>query len=71
MVPEPVRVRGHPALAAAAGDDLVGAGGGKRPPVADAQPQLRPVRLRVAGPGPQVAVQAAGRLMADLDGPGP
>src|ERR1035441_9952918 len=70
VVPEPVRVHGHPALPAAAGDDLVDPGSGQRPPVARAEPQLRPVRLRVPGPGPQVAVQAAGRLMADLDGPG-
>jgi len=28
------------------------------------------VRLRVPGAGPQVAVEAACRLMADLDGPG-
>jgi hypothetical protein len=40
------------------------------PPVADSQPQLRPVGLRVPGPGLQVAVEAAGRLMADLDRPG-
>src|SRR5580700_8684439 len=70
MVPEPVRVHGHPALAAAAGDDLVDARRGQRPPVVHAEPQLRPVRLRVPDPGSQVAVEAAGRLMADLDGPG-
>ena len=70
MVPEPVRVHVHPALAAAAGDDLVDAGGGQRPAVVLAEPQLGPVRLGVPGAGPQVAVQAAGRLVADLDGPG-
>ena len=40
------------------------------PPVVHAEPQLGPVCLGVPGAGPQVAVEAAGRLMADLDGPG-
>jgi len=70
VVPEPVRVHLHPALSAAAGDQLVDPGGGQRPPVVDAQRQLRAVRLAVPGAGPQVAVQAAGGLVADLDGPG-
>jgi hypothetical protein len=70
VVPEPVRVDVQPALAAAAGDELVDPGRGQRPPVARAEPQLRPVRLRVPGPGPQVAVEAASCLVADLDGPG-
>src|SRR6185312_15457763 len=68
--PEPVRVHGHPALPAAAGDGLVDAGRGHRPPAVHAEPQLRPPGLRVPGAGPQVAVEAAGRLVADLDGPG-
>src|SRR5216683_49423 len=38
VVPEPVRVHVHPTLPAAAGDDLVDAGGGERSPVADAEP---------------------------------
>src|SRR5690348_14682714 len=70
MVPEPVRVHPHPALPAAAGDDLVDAARGQRSPAVYAEPQLRPPGLRVPGAGPQVAVQAAGRLVADLDGPG-
>ena len=70
IMPEPVRVGSHAALPAAAGHDLVDAGRGQRPPVAGAQPQLRPVRLGVPGAGPQVAVEAAGRLVADLGGPG-
>ena len=71
VVPEPVRVGGHPALPAAAGDDLVDAGGGERPAAVHAEPQLRPPGLRVPGAGAQVAVQAAGRLVADPDGAGP
>src|SRR5271154_2212094 len=70
MVLDPVRVHVRAALAAAAGDDLVDAGRSQRPPVIDAEPQLRLPGLCVPGPGPQVAVEAAGRLMADLDGPG-
>jgi hypothetical protein len=65
-----VRVHGHSALAAAAGDDLVDPGPGQRAPVIQAEPQLRPVRLGVPSAGPQVAVQAASRLMTDPDGPG-
>src|ERR1039457_996174 len=38
VVPEPVRVGVHPALPAAAGDDLVDAGGGERPWVVHAEP---------------------------------
>jgi hypothetical protein len=67
MVPEPVRVYLHPALAAAADDHLVDALGGHRPAVADAQPQLRPPRLGVPGPGTDVPVQGPGALVADLD----
>ena len=70
VVAEAVRVGVDAALPAAAGDDLVDARRGQRPPVIHAQPQLRPLGLRVPGAGPQVAVEAAGRLMADLDGPG-
>jgi hypothetical protein len=67
MMPEPVRERVHAALLAAAGDHLVDPGGGQRLPAARAQPQLRPPRLSVPGPGPQVPVQAPGRLVADPD----
>jgi hypothetical protein len=70
VVPEPVRVGVHCALAAAAGDHLVDAGGGQRLPVVHAQPQLRPPGLRVPGAGAQVPVQAEGGLVADLDDPG-
>jgi len=45
-----VRVHGHPAWPAAAGDDSVDAGRSQRPP--------------------DVTVEAAGRPVADLDGPG-
>src|SRR5208282_2561643 len=47
MVPEPVREQIHPALAAAAGDHLVDAGGGQRLAVARAEPQLRAPGLPV------------------------
>src|SRR5271166_5901004 len=67
VVPEPVRVHGHAALAAAAGDHLVDTGGGQRLPVVHAEPQLGPPGLGVPVPGPQVPVQAAGCLVADLD----
>ena len=70
VVPEPVRIGGHAALAAAAGDDLVDPGGSERPAAARAKPQLGPPGLRVPGAGAQVAVQGAGRLVADLDGAG-
>src|SRR5271170_5936353 len=70
VVPEAVRVGGHAALAAAAGDDLVDAGGGERPAAARAEPQLGLPGLRVPGAGAQVAVEAAGRLVADLAGAG-
>jgi len=69
-VPEPVRVHLDPALPAAAGDQLVDPGGGQRPPVTGAQRQRRAVHLGVPGAGPEVAVQAAGSLVADLGGPG-
>src|SRR5208282_3110465 len=70
VVPEPVRVHVDAALAAAAGDDLVDAAGGHRTPVADAKPQLRPVCLGVPGADAEVPVEAAGGVVADLDGPG-
>src|SRR6266702_2952548 len=70
MVPEPVRVDIHPALPTAAGDHLVDAAGGQRPPVADPEPQLRPVRLRVPGADAEVPVEAAGGIVTDLDDPG-
>src|ERR1035441_5494176 len=69
VVPEPVRAGVHAALLAAAGGHLVDAGGGQRLPVAHAQPQLRPPRLRVPGPGADVPVQAPGRLGTDPDDP--
>jgi hypothetical protein len=69
VVPEPVRVGVHAALAAAAGDQLVDACGGQRPPAADSEPQLRPVSLRVPGTGTEVPVQAPGGLVADPDDP--
>src|SRR5580658_9554135 len=47
VVPEPVRVGVHPALAAASGDHLVDAGGGQRLPVAGSEPELRPPGLAV------------------------
>jgi hypothetical protein len=69
VVPEPVRVGVHAALASAAGDHLVDAGGGQRLPAAGPEPQLRLVRLRMAGAGADVAVQAPGGLVADPDDP--
>jgi hypothetical protein len=69
-MPEPVREHIHSALAAPAGDHLVNAVGGQRPPVSGAQPQLRPPRLRVPGPGADVLVQGAGAVIADPDDPG-
>jgi hypothetical protein len=53
-----------------AGDDLVDAGRGQRPPVVHAEPQLGPPGLEVPGADAQVAVEAAGRLVADPDGAG-
>src|SRR5271165_1963512 len=49
MVPEPVREYVHAALGAAAGDHLVDAAGGQRPPIARPEPQLRPACLRMPG----------------------
>ena len=69
VVPEPVRVHGHVALAAAAGDQLINPGGGQRLPVIDPEPQLVPPGLGVPGTGPQVPVQAPGGLVADPDDP--
>ena len=60
VLPEPVRIGVHAALAAAAGDQLADPGGGQRLPVAGPEPQLGPAGLGVPGPGPQVPVQAAG-----------
>jgi hypothetical protein len=42
VVPEPVRVQVHVALPTTAGDHLVDAASGHRPPVVAAQPQLGP-----------------------------
>jgi hypothetical protein len=69
MMPEPMRADRDSALAAAPGGHLAAAVGGQRPPVVNSQPQLRPVRLGVPGPDAQVAVNAAGGLMADPDDP--
>src|SRR5208282_2648406 len=70
VVPEPVRVHLDAALAAAPDDDLVDPAGCHGPPVAGPEPQLRPVRLGVPGADAEVAVEAAGCVEADLDGPG-
>src|SRR5215467_2284147 len=69
MMPEPVRVHAHPALPAAADDHLVDPVRRHRPPVIDAQPQLRAPGLRMPGPGAQVPVEGARGLVADLDDP--
>ena len=69
MVPEAVRVHLHAALSATAGDHLEDPAGRERPPVTGAEPQFRAVRERVPGAHPQVADQAAGGLVPDLDGP--
>ena len=71
MMTEPVRVHGHPALAAPPGDHLVDAVRRHRPPVVHPQPQMLPPGLGMAGAGPDVAVQAAGGLAADPDNPRP
>src|SRR5580693_323213 len=55
VMPEPVREHLDPALAPAAGDDLVDAAGGHRAAVVDAEPQLRPVLLGVPGSDPDVS----------------
>src|SRR5271157_1792791 len=70
VVPEPVRVHVDAALAAAPDDDLVDPAGCHGPPVADPEPQLRPVRLGVPGADAEVPVEAAGGVEADLDDPG-
>ena len=57
-------------LPAAAGDDLVDPGRGQRPPVVHAEPRLRLPGLGVPGAGAEVAVEAAGGLVAYLDGAG-
>jgi hypothetical protein len=65
-----VREHINAALAAAPDDDLVDPAGCHGPPVVNAEPQLRPVRLGVPGADAEVPVQAAGGVEADLDGPG-
>src|SRR6516162_2620326 len=70
VMPEPVREHLDAAFAAAAGDDLVDAAGGRRAPVVYPGPQLRPVGLGVPGADADVPVQGAGGVVADLDGPG-
>jgi hypothetical protein len=59
MVPKPVRVDIHAALAAA-GNHLVDPACGHRAFAADLEPQLRPVRLRVPGAYAQIPVKDAG-----------
>ena len=71
MMPEPVRPGIHPGLPTAAGDHLVDPVRGHRPAVAHPQPQLRPPRLRMPGPDPQVPVQGTGSLVPDPDHPRP
>jgi hypothetical protein len=67
VVPEPVRVDGDLGLLAAAGDHLVDAVGGQRLAVACAEPQLGLPGTGVPGAGAEVAVQADGGVVADLD----
>src|SRR5260221_4950915 len=69
MVADPMRIDRDPALAAAPGDHLVDAVGGHRRPVVHAEPQLRPACLGMPFADPDVAVEAARGIMADLDGP--
>src|ERR1700733_13027679 len=71
VVAEPVREHADAPLAAAPGDDLVDPAGGHRPPVVPPEPQLRPVCLGVPGPDPEVPVEGAGGVVADLDRAGP
>jgi hypothetical protein len=69
MMTEPVRKHGHPALAAAAHNHLIDAVRRHRAPVVHSQPQLRPVRLGMPCPDPDIAVKADGGLVADPDDP--
>src|SRR5258708_35757787 len=69
MVAEPMRIDRDPALGAARGSNLVDAVGVHRRPVVHAEPQLRPVCLGMPFADPDVAVEAARGIMADLDGP--
>jgi hypothetical protein len=69
MMTEPVRMNGHPALAATPHNHLVDAVRRHRAPVVDPRPQLRPVRLGVPCPDPDVAVEGDGGLVADPDDP--
>src|SRR5258708_25393940 len=71
MVAEPMRIDRDPALAAAPGNHLVDAVGGHRRPAVHAQPQLRPACPGMPFADPDVAVDAARGIMADLDGPPP
>jgi hypothetical protein len=65
MMLESVRVHRDAALLPAH-HDQVDPGRSQRAPVADAQPQLRPLGLRMPGPDTDIAVDAPGGLMADL-----
>src|ERR1039457_6906834 len=69
MVTEPMRVNLHPALPAAPDDHLVNAAGGHRPPVVHPEPQLRPERLAMPGPDPDIAVEPASSLAPNPDDP--
>jgi hypothetical protein len=71
MVPEPLRPGIHAALPAAAGDHLVDPVRSHRPAVVHPEPQLRPPRLRMPGPDPDIAVQGTGGLVPDPDDPRP
>jgi hypothetical protein len=58
---------GYPCLLAAAGDHLVDAVGAERLAVAGPEPQLGLAAVGVPGAGAEVAVEAEGGLVADLD----
>ena len=68
MVTEPMRIHRDAALAAAPDHHLVDPVGRHRRPV-HSEPEFRPVRLGVPRSDPEVAVDAAGGLMADPDDP--
>ena len=70
VMPEPMREYLDAALASPPGDDLADAAGGHRAAVTDAEPELRPVRLGLPGADPEVPVEGASGVVADLDGPG-
>jgi hypothetical protein len=71
MVPKPVRVQQHAALLTAPHHDLVDPAAVQRAAGSLPEPQLGPVRQLVPGPGPQVPVQPARGLVAELHRPWP